>query len=152
MKNYLPLLVLDVAPEPTNVVSWGVLVLLLAIVFVLAVSITAALLFLLIRFNRRAAPQFQPSNPNHSQAFSNSPAANDARLATMMAKKSRHIERFLIRCPCRMQVVLTSLRLQCLSVLRNARILTSHQLFSGAAFVARIKSNKHFSKAPPGQA
>jgi hypothetical protein len=47
------LLVFDVAPEPVSVVSWGPLLLLLAIVFVLAVSFAAGLVFLLIWIKRR---------------------------------------------------------------------------------------------------
>jgi uncharacterized membrane protein len=47
------LLVLDVRPDPVHVVSWGPLILLLAIVFILVVSLAAGLVFLLIWFKRR---------------------------------------------------------------------------------------------------
>ncbi len=53
MENLFLLFFLDAAAaEPVNVVSWGVLALILAIVFVLAVSFTAGLVFILIRFKR----------------------------------------------------------------------------------------------------
>jgi len=48
-------LLLDVPAEPSHIVSWGALILLLVIVFVLAVSFTAGLVFLLIRLKRRKA-------------------------------------------------------------------------------------------------
>lgn len=48
-------LYLDVRADPVNVVSWGPLLLLLAIVFVLAISFAAALVFLLIWLKRRKA-------------------------------------------------------------------------------------------------
>ena len=46
---------LDVPPDPVHVVSWGPLILLLVIVFVLAVSFMAGLVFLLIWLKRRKA-------------------------------------------------------------------------------------------------
>lgn len=49
------LLLLDARPDPVHVVSWGPLILLLAIVFILAVSFTAGLVFLLIWLKRRKA-------------------------------------------------------------------------------------------------
>jgi hypothetical protein len=49
------LLVLDAKPDPVNVVSWGPLILLLTIVFVLAVTFAAGLVFLLIWLKRRKA-------------------------------------------------------------------------------------------------
>jgi hypothetical protein len=48
-------LLLDVPADPVRVVSWGPLILLLVIVFVLAVSFTAGLVFLLIWLKRRNA-------------------------------------------------------------------------------------------------
>ena len=48
-------LFLDVRADPVNVVSWGPLLLLLAIVFVLAVAFAAGLVFLLIWLKRRKA-------------------------------------------------------------------------------------------------
>lgn len=53
------LLFLDVRPDPVNVLSWGALVLLLGVVFVLAVSFAAALVFLFIRLKRRKANESQ---------------------------------------------------------------------------------------------
>ena len=56
MENVLGLalsFVLDARADPVNVVSWGPLLLLLAIVFVLAVSFAAGLVFLLIWLKRR---------------------------------------------------------------------------------------------------
>ena len=47
------LLLIDVPPEPVS--SLAALIVLLAIVFVLAVSFVAGLVFLLIRFKRRKA-------------------------------------------------------------------------------------------------
>jgi len=47
------LLFLDVAPEPVRVVSWGPLLLLLGVVFILAVFFTVGLVVLLIWFKRR---------------------------------------------------------------------------------------------------
>jgi hypothetical protein len=49
------LLLLDVAPDPVRPLPWGALIVLLAIVFVLAVSFTAGLVFLLIWHKRRKA-------------------------------------------------------------------------------------------------
>ena len=49
------LLLLDARADPVNVVSWGPLLLLLVVVFVLAVSFAAALVFLLIWLKRRKA-------------------------------------------------------------------------------------------------
>jgi hypothetical protein len=49
------LLLLDARAVPSHVVSWGPLLLLLAIVFVLAVSFSAGLVFLLIWLKRRKA-------------------------------------------------------------------------------------------------
>lgn len=49
------LLLLDVAPDPVRPLPWGALIVLLAIVFVLAVSFVAGLIFLLIWFKRRKA-------------------------------------------------------------------------------------------------
>ena len=57
MKNVALFSILDAAAEPVSVVSWGALVLILAIVFVLALSFTAGLVFLLIRFKRKNAGQ-----------------------------------------------------------------------------------------------
>ena len=47
------ILLLDVSPDPVNPLPWGALIVLLAIVFVLAVSFVAGLVFLLIWFKRR---------------------------------------------------------------------------------------------------
>jgi hypothetical protein len=49
------LLLMDVAPDPVHPLPWGALVVLLGIVFVLAVSFVAGLVFLLIWFKRRKA-------------------------------------------------------------------------------------------------
>ena len=46
-------LVFDARADPVNVVSWGPLLLLLAVVFILAVSFAAGLVFLLIWLKRR---------------------------------------------------------------------------------------------------
>jgi hypothetical protein len=46
---------IDVSPDPVRAVSWGPLILLLVIIFVLAVSFMAGLVFLLIRLKRRKA-------------------------------------------------------------------------------------------------
>ena len=51
------LALLDVSPDPVNVVSWGPLILLLAIVFILAVLFTGALVVFLIWFKRRKSIQ-----------------------------------------------------------------------------------------------
>jgi hypothetical protein len=48
-------LAFDARADPVNVVSWGPLLLLLVVVFVLAVSFAAALVFLLIWLKRRKA-------------------------------------------------------------------------------------------------
>jgi hypothetical protein len=57
MANLFPVtvLLLDVSPDPVRALPWGALILLLAIVFVLAVSFTAGLVFLLIWLKRRQA-------------------------------------------------------------------------------------------------
>ena len=47
----------DAAPNPVGVFSWGALVLLLAIIFILAVGLMAGLVFLLIRLKRRELKQ-----------------------------------------------------------------------------------------------
>jgi hypothetical protein len=47
------LLLLDVPRDPARPLPWGALIVLLAIVFVLAVSFVAGLVFLLIRLKRR---------------------------------------------------------------------------------------------------
>lgn len=49
------LFLLDVSPDPVRPIEWRALVVLLVIVFVLAVSFVAGLVFLLIRFKRRKA-------------------------------------------------------------------------------------------------
>lgn len=49
------LLLLDVPRDPVHPLPWGALVVLLMIVFVLAVSFVAGLVFLLIRLKRRKA-------------------------------------------------------------------------------------------------
>ena len=56
--------VLDVAPNPVRVVSWGPLLLILVIVFVLAVCFTFGLVVLLIRTKRRKAGSTQQSKPS----------------------------------------------------------------------------------------
>jgi hypothetical protein len=48
-------LLLDAAPEPVSSLPWAALIILLAIVFVLAVSFVAGLVFLLIWLKRRKA-------------------------------------------------------------------------------------------------
>ena len=58
MENLLGMalsLLLDVSPDPVHPVSWGALIVLLATVFVLAVSFAGSLVFLLIRRKRRKA-------------------------------------------------------------------------------------------------
>lgn len=57
------LLLLDVSPDPVQVVPWGSLILLLVIVFVLAVSFAAGLVFLLIWLKRRKATSPWQSKP-----------------------------------------------------------------------------------------
>jgi hypothetical protein len=52
------LLLMDVAPDPVHPLPWGALVVLLAIVFILAVSFVAGLVFLLIWLKRR-----KPASP-----------------------------------------------------------------------------------------
>jgi hypothetical protein len=47
------LLLLDLNPDPVHPVPWTALLVLLAIVFVLAVAFTAALVFLLLWLKRR---------------------------------------------------------------------------------------------------
>lgn len=49
------LLLLDARADPISPIPWGALILLLAIVFILAVSFTAGLVFLLIWLKRRKA-------------------------------------------------------------------------------------------------
>jgi hypothetical protein len=49
----LVLLMLDVAPDPVHPIPWGALIVLLAIIFVLAVSFVAGLVFVLIWLKRR---------------------------------------------------------------------------------------------------
>ncbi len=49
------LLLIDVAPDPVRPLPWGALVVLLIIVFFLAVSFVAGLVFLLIRMKRGKA-------------------------------------------------------------------------------------------------
>lgn len=49
----IALLLLDVAPDPVRVVHWGPLLLVLAVVFVLAVSFCFGLVALLIWLKRR---------------------------------------------------------------------------------------------------
>ena len=46
-------LLLDVSPDPLHSTPWGPLIVLLAIIFVLAVSFAAGLVFLLIWLKRR---------------------------------------------------------------------------------------------------
>jgi uncharacterized membrane protein len=55
LSEVMLMIFLDVSPNPVRVVSWGPLVLLLVIIFVLAVSFMAGLVFLLIRLKRRKA-------------------------------------------------------------------------------------------------
>jgi len=58
MKNLFGLvllLLLDVSPAPVHPVPWGALIVLLVIIFVLAVSFSAGLVFLLIWLKRRKA-------------------------------------------------------------------------------------------------
>jgi hypothetical protein len=58
MENLLAavlMLFLDARADPISSIPWGALILLLAIVFILAVSFTAGLVFLLIRLKRRKA-------------------------------------------------------------------------------------------------
>lgn len=47
------LLLMDVSPAPSGVVSWGALILLLVIVLALAVAFAGGLVFLLIWLKRR---------------------------------------------------------------------------------------------------
>jgi uncharacterized protein (DUF58 family) len=59
MKTLLVLTVvflLDVSPDPLHSTPWGSLIVLLAIIFVLAVSFAASLVFVLIRLKRRRKP------------------------------------------------------------------------------------------------
>jgi heme/copper-type cytochrome/quinol oxidase subunit 2 len=51
------ILLFDVRADPVNVVPWGPLILLLVIVFVLAIALTALIVYLLIRFKRRKVNQ-----------------------------------------------------------------------------------------------
>ena len=51
------LALLDVRSDPVNVVSWGPLILLLAIVFILAMLFTGGLVVFLIWFKRRKTIQ-----------------------------------------------------------------------------------------------
>jgi hypothetical protein len=54
MENLFGLmLLLDVGPDPVHPISWAALIVLLATIFVLAVSFTAGLVFLLIRLKRQ---------------------------------------------------------------------------------------------------
>lgn len=46
-------LLLDVSPDPVNIVPWGIIILLIVVVFVLAVTLTAGIVLLLIKFKRR---------------------------------------------------------------------------------------------------
>ena len=67
MEN-LFLLLLDVSPDPVHPIPWGALIVLLTIVFVLAVSFAAGLVFLLIRLKRHKATspwQAKPSKRIH---------------------------------------------------------------------------------------
>ncbi|MCA1605454.1 MAG: hypothetical protein LC775_08295 [Acidobacteria bacterium] len=48
-------LLLNTSPKPLHPFPWGTLILLLFIIFVLAVSFSAGLVFLLIRHKRRKA-------------------------------------------------------------------------------------------------
>ena len=58
------LLLLDLRADPVGVGSWGVLALLLVIVFVLAVSFTGGLVFLLIWLKRRRVSSSQQAKPS----------------------------------------------------------------------------------------
>ena len=49
------LLLLDISPDPVHPFPWGALIVMLAIIFVLAVSFSAGLVFLLVRLKRRKA-------------------------------------------------------------------------------------------------
>jgi hypothetical protein len=62
--SYLVFL-MDLRPDPVGVGSWGVLILLLAIVMVLAVVFAGGLVFLLIWLKRRKAKasEIQPEVP-----------------------------------------------------------------------------------------
>jgi uncharacterized membrane protein len=55
LSEVMLMIFLDVSPNPVRVVSWGPLIVLLVIIFVLAVSFMAGLVFLLIRLKRRKA-------------------------------------------------------------------------------------------------
>lgn len=55
ISEVLLMVFVDVRPDPVSAVSWGPLVLLLVLVFILAVSFAAGLVFLLIRLKRRQA-------------------------------------------------------------------------------------------------
>lgn len=53
LSGFALLLLMDVAPDPVHPLPWAALILLLGIVFVLAVSFVASLVFVLIWFKRR---------------------------------------------------------------------------------------------------
>jgi len=57
------LLLMDVSPGPSGLVSWGVLILLLVIVLFLAVAFAGGLVFLLIWLKRRKLKDAEKSEP-----------------------------------------------------------------------------------------
>ncbi|HLN97723.1 MAG TPA: hypothetical protein VK208_04615 [Pyrinomonadaceae bacterium] len=63
MENVLGLLLLlDLRTDPVNPLPWGALILLLVFVFVLAVGLTAGIVTLLIRRQRRKARAAHPGS------------------------------------------------------------------------------------------
>ena len=57
------LLLFDVRADPVNVVPWGVLLLLMVVVFILAVGFIGAMVALLIWLKRRKPPETETANP-----------------------------------------------------------------------------------------
>lgn len=51
------LMLFDVRADPVNVLPWGALIVLLAVVFVLAIAFTAGIIVLLIWLKRRKAKE-----------------------------------------------------------------------------------------------
>jgi hypothetical protein len=57
------ILLFDVRADPVNVLPWGALIVLLAVVFVLAAAFAAGLVVLLIWLKRRKARQVELGGP-----------------------------------------------------------------------------------------
>ena len=62
------MLLMDISPDPTGASGWGVLILLLLIVMILAVGFAGGLVFLLIWLKRRKTNDVEKAQPERVTA------------------------------------------------------------------------------------